>query len=193
MKEQLTLRVLSDQNAQQQYDRGWNLRVYNVEEKARETADDCAMKCCRILTDRISVPTTEEDLEAAHRTEPVTTGRKRPIIIRFHSKKLKDKMLANQKKLKSKGVSVDGRPNGSQLQTGKRCVQTLIPTCILVLARQGSCQIEEQTDGLNQVWNGHRQVFQEGNAGWCLLNPSSCWQCSLSVVVAFVVVFFPFF
>ena len=52
MKEQLSrqeqkiLSVLSDQNDQQQYDRRWNLRVYNVEEKAGETADDCAKKCC---------------------------------------------------------------------------------------------------------------------------------------------------
>ena len=113
MKEQLSrqeqkiLSVLSDQNDQQQYDHRWNLRVYNVEEKAGETADDCAKKCCRIFTDLIGVPTTEEDLEAAHRTGPTTTGKRRPIIVRFQSRKLKDKVLANRRKLKGKGVSVD--------------------------------------------------------------------------------------
>ena len=54
-----------------------------MEEKAGETADDCAKKCCRIFTDLIGVPTTEDDLEAAHRTGPTTTGKRRPIIVRF--------------------------------------------------------------------------------------------------------------
>ena len=113
MKEQLSrqerkiLSVLSDQNDQQQYDRRWNLRVYNVEEKAGETADDCAKKSCRIFTDLIGVPTTEEDLEAAHRTGSTTMGKRHPVIVRFQSRKLKDKVLANQRKLKGKGVSVD--------------------------------------------------------------------------------------
>ena len=105
MKEQLrrqeqgTLRVLSDQNDQQRYDRGWNLRVYNVEEKAR--------KCCQILTDPICVPTREEDLEAAHKTGPTMTGKRRPIIVRFQSRKLKDKVLANRENLKNEGVAAD--------------------------------------------------------------------------------------
>ena len=108
MKEQLSrqeqkiLSVLSDQNDQQQYDRRWNLRVYNVEEKA----DDCAKKCCRIFTDLIGVATTEEDLEAAHRTGPNTTGKRPPIIVRFQFRKLKDKVIANRRKLKDKGISV---------------------------------------------------------------------------------------
>ena len=38
-----------------------------MEERAGETANDCAKKCCRIFTDLIGVPTTEEDLEAEHR------------------------------------------------------------------------------------------------------------------------------
>ena len=79
-----------------------------MEEKAGETADDCAEKCCRIFTDLIGVPTTEEDLEAAHRTRSTTTGKRRPIIVRFQSRKVKrDKVLANRRKLKGKGVSVD--------------------------------------------------------------------------------------
>ena len=46
-QEQRSLRVLSDQNDQQQYDRRRNLRVNNVEEKAGETVDDSARKCCQ--------------------------------------------------------------------------------------------------------------------------------------------------
>ena len=101
-QEQRTLRVLSDQNDQQQYDCRRNLRVYNVEEKAGETADDCARKWCQIFTDLIGVPTREEGLEAVHRTGPTTTGKRRPIIVRFQSRKLKDKVLANRRNLTKK-------------------------------------------------------------------------------------------
>ena len=79
--------------------------MYNVEEKAGETADDCTRKCCQIFTDLIDVPTREEGLEAAHRTGPTTTGKRRPIIVRFQSRKLK--VLANRRNLKNKGVAVD--------------------------------------------------------------------------------------
>ena len=63
-REQRTPRVLSDQNDQQQHNRRWNLRVYNVEEKAMETAEDCAKKCCQMFTDLIGVLTKQDDLEA---------------------------------------------------------------------------------------------------------------------------------
>ena len=55
-QEQKILNVPSDQNDQQQYDHRWKLRVYNVEEKAGETANNCAKKCCWIFTDLISTP-----------------------------------------------------------------------------------------------------------------------------------------
>ena len=103
-QEQKILNILSDQNDQQEYDHRWNLRVYNVEEKAGETADDCAKKCCWIFTDMIGVPTMEDDLEAAHSTGPTTTGKRHPIIVHFQSRKLKDKVLAIRRKLKGKGV-----------------------------------------------------------------------------------------
>ena len=143
-QEQRTLRVLSDQNDQRR-----NLRVYNVEEKAGETADGCARKWCQIFTDLIDVPTREEGLEAAHRTGPTTTGKRRPIIVRFQSRKLKDKVLANRRNLKKKTTTKNqgsscGRTQSGQLQTGQRCVQTFTHTCIMVLIRKGFCRTEER-------------------------------------------------
>ena len=116
-QEQKILNILSDQNDQQQYDRRWNVRVYNVEEKAAETADDCAKKCCRIFTDVIGIPTTEE--EAAHRTRPTMTGKRHPIIVRFLSRKLKDKVFANRRKLKGMGVwmKISGQPTTNWPET----------------------------------------------------------------------------
>ena len=118
-QEQKILNILSDQNDQQQYDCRWNVRVYNVEEKAGETADDCAKKCCWIFTDVIGIPMTEEDLEAAHRTRPTMTGKRHPIIVPFLSRKPKDKVFANRRKLKGKGVwmKISGQPTTNWPET----------------------------------------------------------------------------
>ena len=99
-QEQRSLRVLSDQNDQQQYDHRRNLRVYNVEKKTGETTDNRARKRCQIFTDLVGAPTREEDLEAAHGTGPTTMGKRRQIIVRCQSRKLKDKVLANRRNLK---------------------------------------------------------------------------------------------
>ena len=74
--------------------------------KTEETPDDCAGSCSQIVTEGTGVPVTEED-EAARRTGPMEAGRKRTIIVRFQSRKLRDKVLADRKKLKGKKVSVD--------------------------------------------------------------------------------------
>ena len=106
-QDQRMQRVRSDLNDEEQYDRRWNLRVFNVKEPTGATAEDCGRKCCQIFTDLIGVGTTEADLEAAHRTGQHLDGRRRAIIVRFRSRKLRDKVLADRKKLKGKGVSVD--------------------------------------------------------------------------------------
>lgn len=106
-QEHRVAKVLSDQNDLEQYDRRWNLRLFNVQENTGETSDDCAKMCCKIFTEGIGVPVKEEDLEAAHRTGPTVTGRTRTVIVRFQSRKLRDKVLADRKKLKGKKVSVD--------------------------------------------------------------------------------------
>ena len=100
-QERRVTKVLSDQNDLEQYDRRWNLRLFNVQEKTEETADDCARTCCQIVTEGTGVPVTEEG-EAARQTGPVVAGRKRTIIVRFQSRKLRDKVLADRKKLKGK-------------------------------------------------------------------------------------------
>ena len=78
-----------------------------MEKKTGETTDNRARKRCQIFTDLVGAPTREEDLEAAHRTGPTTMGKRRQSIVRFQSRKLKDKVLANRRNLKNKGVAVD--------------------------------------------------------------------------------------
>ena len=93
--EQRTPRVLSDQNDQQQHNRRWNLRVYNMEEKAGETAEDCAKKCCQMFTDLIGVLTKQDDLEALG-LEQSQWAKWRPITVCFQSRKLKTKCLPTE-------------------------------------------------------------------------------------------------
>ena len=61
----------SEINDQQQYQRRWNLRVFNVPEKPNETQKETTDKLCDIFTNLVGVPTTPEDIEVAHRIKPV--------------------------------------------------------------------------------------------------------------------------
>ena len=100
-------KLSADQNDREQYDRRWNLRVYNAKESGGETAEECTRATCEIFTQLIGVRTTEADLEACHRVGPPRQDKPRPIIARFVNRKLRDRVLTDRKKLKSKGVSVD--------------------------------------------------------------------------------------
>lgn len=102
-------KVEGQQNDAEQYDRRWNLRVFNVPESSGETADDCVRSCCDIFSDLVGVQTKEEDLEAAHRVgKPGVSvnGRPRPIIVRFSNRRVRDRVLADRKKLKGKKISI---------------------------------------------------------------------------------------
>lgn len=107
LREQLNT-VQSKQNDAEQYDRRWNVRVFNAAERQGETAADCGKRCAEIFTERLGVPTVETDIEAAHRVGTVDAAKKRPrpIIIRFHNRALRDKVLANRKRLKGQGISI---------------------------------------------------------------------------------------
>lgn len=105
----------------EQYGRRWNLRVFNVKERANEKTSDTMKKVCQIFTDQVGVTTTVDDLEACHRvgaaegsvggTGGAGSSRRtftRTIVVRFKNRQLRDDVLANRKKLKgdSNKVSV---------------------------------------------------------------------------------------
>ena len=71
-----------------------------------ETADDCRKKCCDIFNQKVNVKTAVTDIEVAHRTGTPTGTKLRPILIRFFDRKLRDQILANCRKLKSKGIVI---------------------------------------------------------------------------------------
>ena len=45
-------------NDLQQYSRRWNLQVFKVPEKEKETAADCTAKVCAIFCDKAGIPIT---------------------------------------------------------------------------------------------------------------------------------------
>lgn len=102
------LSLENSQNDLEQYDRRLNIRVFNVQERQNESSEDCVKQCCRIFTDLVGVSTKESDVEVAHRVGRVEDGKRRPrpIIVRFNNRKQRDRILADKKKLKGKGVSV---------------------------------------------------------------------------------------
>jgi hypothetical protein len=106
-QEQKVISVSSQQNDLEQYDRRWNVRVYGVKEKGDETAQDCARAVCGIFNDQIGVSVSDDELEAVHRTGPKPPKGVRPIIVRFRSRKQRDSVLADRKKLKGTKVSID--------------------------------------------------------------------------------------
>ena len=93
-------------NDLQQYSRKWNLRVFKVPEKEKETAADCTAKVCAILSDKVGIPITASDIEVAHRTGQRSSTRARPILVRFFDRKKRDSVLTSRRNLKNKGIVI---------------------------------------------------------------------------------------
>ena len=105
----------NDHNELEQYGRNWSVRIFGVKEPqepgAKETVDDCAQKAVRVFRDMIGIEDiTTEDIEMCHRTGSLekarTNNKNRPIIVRFFSRRKRDKVLKTRKVLKGKKVSV---------------------------------------------------------------------------------------
>ncbi|WP_419624099.1 hypothetical protein [Thiolapillus sp.] len=99
-------RTEKEQNSLQQYSRRWNLRVYKVPEREKETSDDCIRKCCDIFSEKVAVAINKSDIEVAHRSGPTSSTNPRPILVRFFDRKKRDEILSNRRRLKGKGVVI---------------------------------------------------------------------------------------
>ena len=93
-------------NDLQQYSRRWNLRVFKVPEKEKETAADCTAKVCAIFSDKVGIPITASDIEVAHRTGQRSSTRARPILVRFFDRKKRDSVITSRRNLKNKGIVI---------------------------------------------------------------------------------------
>ena len=86
-------------NDLQQYSRRWNLRVFKVPEKEKETAADCTAKVCAIFSDKVGIPITASDIEVAHRTGQRSSTRARPILVRFFDRKERDSVIISRRNM----------------------------------------------------------------------------------------------
>ena len=93
-------------NDLQQYSRRWNLRVFKVPEKEKETAADCTAKVCAIFSGKIVIPITASDIEVAHRTGQRSSTRTRPILVHFFDRKKRDNVITSRRSLNNKGIVI---------------------------------------------------------------------------------------
>ena len=100
--------VRRDINDHEQHGRQFNVRVYGVPEVQgkQESVEDCVLKCTNIFTSKVGVPVKGEDIEIAHRVGKAGGARPRPILVRFLTRRLRGRVLADRKRLKQSGVSV---------------------------------------------------------------------------------------
>ena len=64
----------------QQYSRRWNLRVFKVPEKEKETAADCTSNVCAIFSDEVGIPITASDIEVASGQDNAAAPEQGPFL-----------------------------------------------------------------------------------------------------------------
>ena len=67
-------------NDLQQYSRRWNLRVFKVPVKEKETAADCTAKVCAIFIDKVGTPITASDIEVASGQDNAAAPEQGPFL-----------------------------------------------------------------------------------------------------------------
>ena len=104
-KENLSLK--NELNNLEQYTRRENVRIFGVEDNAWEDGKKSTVLALDILRNKMKIDIKEEDVEVAHRVGKFKSDRKRAIIVRFASRKTKEKVMTEKKKLKGSGIFVN--------------------------------------------------------------------------------------
>ena len=100
-------------NDTEQYSRRWNVRVFGVKEGRGD--EDCVAQVLKIFNEKVGVKTTDEDIQVAHRVpggrlreEGGQQNRQRPraIIVQFASRRVRDKIIRDRKKLARTGLTI---------------------------------------------------------------------------------------
>jgi len=90
-------------NFNEQYNRNYNLRIYFVAEPKEETSKQCEETVLQLFHDKLGlVHIKERDLDAVHRLGKKNPSTKTPrgIIVRFLSRKTREEVISNRRKLK---------------------------------------------------------------------------------------------
>ena len=99
-------------NELEQYGRNYNVRIFHVQEPENETIDQCEDTVLKLLHDKLGLRHIQKkDFDAVHRIGQKKNEKNeninRSIIVRFMSRKTRNEVLANRRKLKqSHGRSI---------------------------------------------------------------------------------------
>ena len=87
----------------EQYSRNYNLRMYYLDEPDNKTAAQCEHSVLNVFQDKMNLRhIRKQDLDAVFRFGGKKAGTTRGIIVRFVSRKTRDEVIANRRKIKKK-------------------------------------------------------------------------------------------
>ena len=90
-----------------QYSRKNNVRVFGVNDtNAKEDASISEQVVSQIIRDKLKINLAPWEIEVAHRLGHFTPGKSRPIIVRFQTRKAKNKVMASRRNLKGSRISI---------------------------------------------------------------------------------------
>ena len=88
-------------NQVEQYDRNYNVRIFHVHEPQDETAEQCEETVLKLFHSKLGLRHIQKsDIDAVHRLGQRKENSTRSIIVRFISRKTRNEVLANRRKLK---------------------------------------------------------------------------------------------
>ena len=93
-------------NDLEQYGRRWNLKIFNVVDNRKESPNETKDKALEVFNATMGLKVAPQDIEACHRLPAVDNTKKRPIIVRFRDRGLRDSVWDKKTSLKGKGVSL---------------------------------------------------------------------------------------
>lgn len=110
-RENLSLKCQMNDLENQQ--RKENIRVSGLPELASENPTIAA---CEFLAKK-GIKVKEGDVHVSHRIGKMTTGKPRPLIVRFHDRTIRNKVIRERKVLKGSGVTVSEDVSHLTMQT----------------------------------------------------------------------------
>ena len=102
IKEAHLLASLSHEHADrnEQYARRNNVKIMYVDESESETVEESEKIALKIFRDKLKMNIKPEEIEVAHRVGKKNSGKNRPLLVKFVSRKTKSAVIRNRKLLK---------------------------------------------------------------------------------------------
>ena len=95
--------IKKELNRQGQHSRKDNVRLFGAEEKKDE---NCKQVVCNIITKKVKVKVSPDDISVAHRLPKSKKQEHRPIIAKFKDRDLRQQVIWARKALKGTGISI---------------------------------------------------------------------------------------